>query len=173
MAEKKPNFQQAMEISATWLQQWDNEEITDEVLADRIGEMVASFNGARGFLVISLAGDCPLMDRLPDSVSAKLRQAGASFVDLSVRNLAMSTAMTLHHKRLRHENNQADSTRVTDRCTELLRILEPELVKNRLEKLLDAALRNTGEDVAFLKKWGYDSEQINAICDSIYAVAEQ
>ena len=42
MADQQPTFQQAMEITAAWLQQWDNEEISDEVLADRIGEMVAS-----------------------------------------------------------------------------------------------------------------------------------
>ena len=41
MADQQPTFQQAMEITAAWLQQWDNEEISDEVLADRIGEMVA------------------------------------------------------------------------------------------------------------------------------------
>ena len=47
--QQQPTFQQAMEITATWLQQWDNEEISDEVLADRIGEMVASRDGARIF----------------------------------------------------------------------------------------------------------------------------
>ena len=35
MADQQPTFQQAMEITATWLQQWDQEEISDEVLADR------------------------------------------------------------------------------------------------------------------------------------------
>ena len=39
MADQQPTFQQAMEITATWLQQWDQEEISDEVLADRIGEL--------------------------------------------------------------------------------------------------------------------------------------
>ena len=53
-----------MEITATWLQQWENEEISDEVLADRVGEIVASRDGARGFFVVSLAGDSALMDRL-------------------------------------------------------------------------------------------------------------
>ena len=70
MAEQQPTFQQAMEITAAWLQQWENEEITDEVLADRIGEMVSSRDGARGFFVVSLAGDSALMDRLPDAVGA-------------------------------------------------------------------------------------------------------
>ena len=56
MADQQPTFQQAMEITAAWLQQWDNEEISDEVLADRIGEMVASRDGARGFLSLASLG---------------------------------------------------------------------------------------------------------------------
>ena len=56
MASAAPTFQQAMEITATWLQQWENEEISDEVLADRVGEIIASRDGARGFFVVSLAG---------------------------------------------------------------------------------------------------------------------
>ena len=43
MPEQQPTFQQAMEITAAWLQQWENEEISDEVLADRIGEMAVSY----------------------------------------------------------------------------------------------------------------------------------
>jgi hypothetical protein len=88
MADLQPTFQQAMEITAAWLQQWDNEEISDEVLADRIGEMVASRDGARGFFVVSLAGESALMDRLPDPVVGQLRAAGEEVVDLSVRNPA-------------------------------------------------------------------------------------
>ena len=93
----QPSFQQAMEITAQWLQLWEHGELSDEVLADRVGELVASRDGARGFFVVSLAGDSPLMDRLPDSVVLALRGGGDGVVDLSARNLAMSTAMTLHH----------------------------------------------------------------------------
>ena len=172
MADQQPTFQQAMEITAAWLQQWENEEISDEVLADRVGEIVASRDGARGFFVVSLAGDSALMDRLPDAVAGQLREAGAGVVDLSVRNLAMSTAMALQHRRNGDATQQAGSERVTVRCTELLRLLEPALVKERLEQLLAASLDNQGEDVSFLEKWGYDSEQRRAIGDSVYAVAE-
>lgn len=172
MADLQPSFQQAMEITAAWLQHWENEEMSDEVLADRIGEMVASRDGARGFFVVSLAGDSALMDRLPDAVVGQLRHAGADVVDLSVRNLAMSTAMAVQHRRAGDSAQQAGSERVTARCTELLRQLEPSLVKERLEQLLAAALDSRGEDVAFLEKWGYDTEQKKAIGNSIYAVAE-
>lgn len=37
-----PSFEQAMEITAQWLNLWDAGELSDEVLADRIGELVAS-----------------------------------------------------------------------------------------------------------------------------------
>ena len=57
-----PNFQQSMEITAQWLNLWEAGELSDEVLADRVAELVASRDGARGFFVISLAGDSPLMD---------------------------------------------------------------------------------------------------------------
>lgn len=168
----EPTFQQAMEITAQWLGLWDNGELSDEVLADRVGELVASRDGGRGFFVVSLAGDCPLMDRLPEPLVLQLRAAGAGVVDLTARNLAMSTAMTLHHRRAGDAAQQAASERVSARCTELLRQLEPEAVKQRLETLLAAARDDAGEDVAFLERWGYDAEQKAAIAAAIEAVAE-
>jgi hypothetical protein len=167
----QPTFQQAMEITAQWLALWENGELSDEVLGDRVAEMVASRDGARGFFVVSLAGDCPLMDRLPDPVVFALRQAGAGVVDLSVRNLAMSTAMALHHQRSGDAGQQAGSERVQLRCTELLRLLEPEAVKLRLETLLEATA-GRGDDVAFLDRWGYDAEQKASIAQAALAVAE-
>ncbi len=167
----EPSFQQAMEITAQWLQLWEHGELSDEVLADRVEELVASRDGARGFFVVSLAGDSPLMDRLPDPLVLALRGGGAGVVDLSARNLAMSTAMALHHSRSGDAGQQAGSERVQQRCTELLRLLEPEAVKTRLETLL-AATAGDGEDVAFLERWGYDAEQRARIADAVLAVAE-
>ena len=168
----QPNFQQAMEITAQWLGLWERGELSDEVLADRVTELVASRDGARGFFVVSLAGDCPLMDRLPDPVLIQLRAAGEGVVDLSVRNLAMSTAMALHHERSGDPAQQGASERVQLRCTELLRCLEPEAVKLRLESLLAAAQGAPGDDQAFLERWGYDVDQKRAIAGAILAVAE-
>ncbi|MBD1195184.1 hypothetical protein [Vulcanococcus sp. Clear-D1] len=167
----QPTFQQAMEITAQWLGLWENGELSDEVLGDRVAEMVASRDGARGFFVVSLAGDSPLMDRLPDPVVLALRQAGDGVVDLSVRNLAMSTAMALHHQRNGDAGQQGGSERVQLRCTELLRLLEPGAVKERLETLLEAT-SGRGDDVVFLDRWGYDADQRAAIADAVLAVAE-
>lgn len=168
----EPSFQQAMEFAAGWLKQWDDEEISDEVLADRVGELVASRDGARGFFVVSLAGDSALMDRLPEALIHKLREAGDGVVDLTARNLAMSAAMAVHHRASGDDTQAAGSERVNTRCMELLRQLESQHVKERLETLLEAAAHNRGEDVIFLERWGYNAEQKAAIHAAIEAVAD-
>jgi hypothetical protein len=177
-AAAEPTFQQAMEITAQWLALWEAGELSEEVLADRVGELVASRDGARGFFVVALAGDSPLLDRLPETLLLQLRRAGAGVVDLTARNLAMSTAMALAHGRNDDEAQRAGSLRVQARATELLRHLEPEAVRQRLETLLAAARDGSGEDSrvredrAFLERWGYDADQRQAIATAIEAVAE-
>ena len=174
----EPTFQQAMEITAQWLALWEAGELSEEVLADRVGELVASRDGARGFFVVALAGESPLLDRLPEDLLLQLRRAGDLVVDLTARNLAMSTAMVLAHGRSGDSEQQAGSRRVQARATELLRHLEPQAVRARLETLLAAAGEGQGDgaaiadDRAFLERWGYDSEQRQAIATAIEAVAE-
>jgi hypothetical protein len=177
-AAAEPTFQQAMEITAQWLALWEAGELSEEVLADRVAELVASRDGARGFFVVALAGDSPLMDRLPETLLLQLRRAGALVVDLTARNLAMSTAMVMAHGRSGDSAQQAGSRRVQARATELLRHLEPQAVRERLETLLAAAQgveredAAAGEDRSFLERWGYDGEQRQAIAAAIEAVAE-
>ena len=161
-----------MEIAAGWMKQWDQDEISDEVMADRVGALVVSRDGARGFFVVSLAGDSALMDRLPDALLIKLREAGDGVVDLTARNLAMSAAMAVHHRNNNDDEQAAGSERVNQRCSELLRQLDSQRVKDRLEILLEAAHHSRGDDLAFLERWGYDEHQKQAIGEAVQAVAE-
>lgn len=172
VAEATPSFPQAMERTAEWLALWESGELSEEVLADRVGALVASRDGARGFFVVSLSADNPLMDRLPETLVQQLQAAGDPVVDLTARNLAMSTAMAVHHGRVGDAEQQSRSLRVQERSRELLRLLAADSVKRRLEVLLSAAREEGGEDQAFLERWGYDSEQKQAIAAAVLAVAQ-
>ena len=169
MNEQKPTFKEAMQASMIWCKSWENNEISDEVISDRIGELIKTMEGARGFFVVSLSMDCPLMDRFPDALIFQLRSAGEIVVDLTVKNLAMSSAMIITHRK-NGNPQQIQSERIKMRCIELLKLLDSKQVKKRLDVLLEATKGN-GEDLKFLERWEYDDEQVNAISKSIYEVA--
>ena len=169
MNDQKPTFKEAMEATMIWCKSWENDEISDEVISDRIGELIKRVEGARGFFVVSLSIDCPLMDRVPDALIFQLRSSRDIVIDLTVKNLAMSSAMVItHHKN--NDSQEIQSERIKIRCIELLKLLESNAVKKRLDVLLEATKGN-GTDLKFLNKWGYNDKQINAISESIYEVA--
>lgn len=169
MNDPKPSFKQAMNVTILWCNSWEKDELSDEVLADRIGELLKTIEGARGFFVVSLSIDCPLMDRLPEALIFQLRSSGQIVVDLTVKNLAMSSAMVIEHQK-NNNSQQMQSERIRTRCIELLKLLDSNKVKTRLEILLEATKGN-GKDLEFLNRWGYSNEQKQAISKSIYEVA--
>ena len=172
ISKEEPSFEEAMNFAFMWCTAWEKGEVSDEVLADRIAQLIETRNGARGFFVISLATDCPLMDRLPEPVIFKLWEGKEPIIDLIVRNLAMSTAMSLHHKRAKEYEKEDGSKRVSLRCLELLKLLEPNSVKLRIEKMLEGT-KGVGNDAIFLEKWSYDEEQKKAIKSQITSIANQ
>ena len=169
MNDQKPTFKEAMQASMIWCKSWENDEISDEVISDRIGELIKTVEGARGFFVVSLSIDCPLMDRFPDALIVQLRNSGEIVVDLTVKNLAMSSAMVIAHRK-NNDPQEIQSELIKIRCIELLKLLDSNQVKVRLDVLLEATKGN-GADLKFLDRWGYNDEQINAISESIYEVA--
>jgi hypothetical protein len=157
-------FRQTMGQSAQLLEAWSNEELSDEVLADQVTDLVRTRDGARGFFATALVSNCPLMDRLQDPLVMGFQEVG----DVA--------AMMVHHERNGDLESKAGSERVQLRVRELLQHLargvnSASLVKARLEVLLEAT-DGRGEDVAFLDRWGYDAEQKAAIADAVLAVAE-
>ena len=170
MNDQKPTFKQAMDATMIWCKSWENDEISDEVISDRIGELLKTVEGARGFFVVSLSIDCPLMDRFPDALIFQLRSSGEIVVDLTVKNLAMSSAMIITH-RMNKDPLETQSERIKNRCIELLKLLDSTQVKKRLDVLVEA-IKGNGSDLKFLNKWRYNDEQLNAILESINEVAK-
>tara|TARA_B100001996_G_scaffold198317_1_gene151833 strand:+ start:1070 stop:1588 length:519 start_codon:yes stop_codon:yes gene_type:complete len=171
MRKKSPSFEEAINAASLWCTAWEQGELSDEVLADRVSELLETRNGSRGFFAFSLSSNSPLMDRLPDALIFRLREAGEIVVDLTAKNLAMSTAMTLHHQRNKKPNQQAASENIQRRCIELLRLLEPHSVKERLESLLEAT-KGKGKDLDFLSRWNYDDAQKREIAKAINSIPE-
>ncbi len=166
----KVTFQDAIATCTNWIRLWDEGELSDEVLADLVAKLVTDRDGARGFFVVALTGESPLMDRLPEALTIQLRTVGESVVDLTARNLVMSTAMGIQHLR---DNNQTlldGSLRVQRRSKELLLQLEPQLVKERIEEML-LGLEGKSEDMNFFRRWGYDDEQKAAIEQALISIA--
>ena len=169
MNDQKPTFKQAMDATMIWCKSWENEEISDEVIADRVGELIKTVEGARGFFVVSLSIDCSLMDRFPDALIFQLRNSKEIVVDLTVKNLAMSSAMLITHRKNK-DPQEMQSERIKVRCIELLKLLDTNQVKKRLGTLHEAT-KGYGSDMEFINRWGYNNEQIDAISESIYEVA--
>ena len=70
----------------------------------------------------------------------------------------MSSAMVIAHRK-NNEPQQMQSERIKIRCIELLKLLDSNLVKKRLDILLEATKGN-GTDLKFFNRWGYNNEQI-------------
>ena len=172
MKKKKPSFDEAMNAASLWCRAWEEGELSDEVLADRVSELLETRNGARGFFVISLSSTSPLMDRLPEALIFQIRDAGELAVELAIKNLAMSTAMSLHHLRNNNIEQHTGSENIKRRCIDLLRLLETSLVKEKVESLLKG-IEGKGKDNNFLNRWNYDNDQKLAIISSINLIAEK
>ena len=166
-----PSFEEAIDLAILWCDLWEKEELSNEVLADKISDLISSKNGARAFFAVSLASNCPLMDRIPEEVVFKLNQSIEIVVDLIVKNLAMSTAMSIHHNRRKNNEVKESSEKVLLRCIDLLRLLDSKMVDLRVRKMLDGTI-GIGEDSTFLKKWNYDEEQKEAISSNLRLIAE-
>ena len=77
---KEASFTQAINISAQWCKEWEEDVLSDEVLADRIAELIKSKNGLRGFFAYALSDkDCFLLDKLPFSLIYKLNEGGVLY----------------------------------------------------------------------------------------------
>ena len=116
MSKENLSFEQALNAASIWCNDWDKGELSEHVLAERIYELLTNINGARGFFVISLSSDSPLMDRLPDPLIYKFREFGEIIVDLTVKNLIMSSAQIVIHDRENNLEYKSNSENISERC---------------------------------------------------------
>ena len=167
---KEASFTQAINISAKWCKEWEEELLSEEVLADRIAELIKTKNGLRGFFAYTLSDrDCFLLDKLPFSLIFKLNEGGDAVVEIIVKNLIMSTAQVIIHRRENNHEYEITSENIADRCKGLLRLLETKSVTKTVNQIIKN-LDNMGN--GFDNSIKYDAEQKDFIKKQIFDIAQ-
>ena len=154
---KEASFTQAINISAEWCKEWSEDILSEEVLADRISELIKTRNGLRGFFAYALSDkDCLLLDKLPYSLIYKLNEGGDAVTEIVVKNLIMSSAQIIIHRRDNNHEYEITSENISDRCKAILRLLETKSVTKSVNQVL-RDLDDMGN--SFDNSVKYDSEQ--------------
>ena len=164
------SFTQAINISAQWCKEWGEDLLSEEVLADRISELIKIKNGLRGFFAYALSDkDCLLLDKLPFSLIYKLNEGGNAVTEIVVKNLVMSSAQIIIHQRDNNREYEIISEIISDRCKAILRLLETKLVTKTINQVLKD-LNNMGN--SFDKSKKYDLEQKEFIKKQILDITQ-
>ena len=167
---KEASFTQAINISAKWCKEWGEDLLSEEVLADRIAELIKTENGRRGFFAYALSDkDCLLLDKLPFSLMFKLNESGDSVVEIVVKNLIMSSAQIITHQRDNNNEYKIASEIISDRCKAILRLLETKLVTKTVNQIIKN-LNTMGN--SFDNSTKYDAEQREFIKKQIFDIAQ-
>jgi hypothetical protein len=82
---------------------------------------------------------------------------------LLVKNLAMSTAMAITHRRNQQEAMAKGSDRVRSRTARLIQALSFPQLQEQANQLTESIDTGAGHYQSFLERWGYDDEQKRAI----------
>jgi hypothetical protein len=156
-------FDQAIDLTHSLLAQIEAGSLPDSAIEATLAKLVSSENGARGFFVTYLTDDRPLADQPSPAVVNALKTSAEIVAELLVKNLAMSTAMGLAHRRNHNETMANGSDRVQQRTTQLIQLVQLPQVAEKASQLQQSASTGAGPYQPFLDRWGYDAEQRLAI----------
>ena len=167
---KEASFTQAINISAQWCKEWGEDLLSEEVLADRVAELIKTKKGLRGFFAYALSDkDCLLLDKLPFSFIFKMIEGGDSVVEIIVKNLVMSSAQIIIHRRDKNHAYEITSENISNRCKAILRLLDTKLVTKTINQVV-SNLDNMGN--SFDNSIKYDSEQKKFIKKQFLDIAQ-
>ncbi|MDX2256586.1 MAG: hypothetical protein NW214_13825 [Pseudanabaenaceae cyanobacterium bins.39] len=157
-------FEQAIAHTENLLSRSDLDEAR---MQSAIADLIKTANGARGFFVCFLTGIWELADNPSPALIQALQSEPQMVAELLVKNLAMSTAMAITHRRQGNLDLAHGSDLVARRSALLIEKIDLPEVRTIAQQMRDSAMMSTGEYAAFLEKWGYDAEQKQAIADAM------
>lgn len=161
------SFEQAISLTQRLLDRLEQGALEDSAIAEAIGALVRSPNGARGFFVTYLSDERPLADQPTPALITALVTAPDVIAPLLVKNVAMSTAMAITHRRQQHDSLAQGSDRVRSRSIRLIQALQLAPIHEQIQHLLTTIETEQGTYQSFLERWGYDNEQRQAIYQAL------
>jgi len=165
-------FEQAIALTQTWLDRAMRDGVSAEQTEQAIAQLLATMNGARGFFVAFLTDNRSLDPALLNAVLRALAEAPETVANLLVKNLAMSSAMAIAHRRREDEINAQGSENVRSRTLDLICHLSSPAIQTEIAALKRSLESDEGAYASFLTRWGYDAEQRQAIetaCNSLHS----
>lgn len=157
------SFEQAIAVTQALLEQMEQEELSPSEIELVLRALVSTENGTRGFFVTYLSDDRPFADQPTPAVITALQTAPMVVSPLLIKNLAMSTAMAITHRRNQNEASAQGSDRVRSRSAKLIQLLQLAELQAQAQALLHSLQTGAGEYQAFLERWSYDTEQRQAM----------
>jgi hypothetical protein len=117
-------FVATIELTQLFVSQLQNNQLPPAQITEFVQELVATKEGARGFFVGYLTSDADIVDRPAHAIIQGLKAHLEIVADLLAKNLAMSSAQSLHFQ----ENNQpemaAKSAKIAKRSRQLMEMLD-------------------------------------------------
>ncbi|NES23052.1 MAG: hypothetical protein F6K41_30070 [Symploca sp. SIO3E6] len=159
-------FEDALALTQSLMSQMAAGEISPPEIEQAIAQLVKTKNGARGFFVTYLTSEGTLADNPSPEVIQAL-QSSDIVPELLVKNLAMSSAAGLKHRRNGDEETAQGSDQVRSRTTNLIEQVKMDQVQEIAAELRESAVTGEGNYQAFLKRWQYDAEQREIIAQAM------
>jgi len=163
-------FEDAIAFTQALLAQLETQALSEADEAAAIASLIGSENGARGFFVTYLTDERSLADQPSSAVVRGLQTAPDHVAELLVKNVAMSSAMAITHRRNEDETMAQNSQRVRSRTTNLIHLTQIPLVTEKAQQLVHSAVTGAGDYQTFLNRWGYDAEQRQVIAEALEQV---
>lgn len=160
-------FEQAIALTQSFMAEMQDNQRSEADLETVLSALVASENGARGFFVTYLTDEGTLPDQPSAAVIRALQSSPDVVSELLVKNLAMSAAMAIAHRRNQNETMAQGSDRVQRRTIDLIQKVQLPEVQEKAAQLRYSAATGQGEYQAFLERWSYDGEQRQVIQQQI------
>lgn len=160
-------FEEAIALTKSLLSQMAAGELSPQESGDAIAQLVKSANGARGFFVTYLTSEGTLADTPSPEVIQALQSSLDIVPELLVKNLAMSAAQAVAHRRKGDEHMAQGSDRVRMRTLRLIEQVKLPQVREIALALRESTVTGAGTYKTFLQTWGYDAEQRQIISQAL------